>query len=50
MHLQQVEFHVKSLLKLPTDDPAFTKHIASILVEEPPINGPEVYELVSDFF
>lgn len=37
-------------MKLPTDDPAFNKHIANILAEEPPINGPEIYELVADFF
>jgi hypothetical protein len=38
------------VLKLPTDDPAFYKHIANILAEEPPISGPEIYELVTDFF
>ena len=50
VELQQIEAQVKTTLKLPTDDPAFYKHIANILAEEPPINGPEIYELVSDFF
>lgn len=49
-YFQQIEDHVKAVLKLPTDDPAFNKHIANILTEEPPINGPEIYELVADFF
>jgi len=48
--LQQIEAQVKSVLKLPTEDLAFSKHIANILNEEPPINGPEIYELVADFF
>lgn len=48
--LQQIEAQVKAALKLPTEDGAFYKHIANILAEEPPINGAEIYELVSDFF
>lgn len=31
IELQQIEAQVKSTLKLPTDDPAFNKHIANIL-------------------
>lgn len=50
MQLQQIETHVKSVLKLPTEDSAFIRHISNILSEEPPISGAEIFELIADFF
>ena len=48
--VQQIALHVNDSLKLPTEDSSFSHHIASILSEEPPISGLEVYEMISDFF
>ena len=48
--LDQIIQEVKASALLPTKDESFISHIASILVEEPPLSSLEVYEMVSDFF
>ena len=50
VHKQQLKANVENILDFPTEDPNFINHVTSILLEEPPISGNEIYEMISDFF
>lgn len=47
--LQQISTKVSKHLGFQKQDIMFSDHIAGIISEEPPINGAELYEIISDF-